>query len=192
GGHFPKVRLETDRRASRSKNGARARLLFQETFPTGPGLLTGFLIGLICIRSFPRSHEAVSGTFVDHWIEGFARGFHLRRSIRKRRINSRIVSRVKPIHWGLDSAHGILVRRTAIEYKSAAEIRAVGGEAKALTTAPAEAGDKQFSVRRRKFARVIGHAIEIGRDLIGTEVAHGFRDFVRCDVRCASPIRPHS
>jgi hypothetical protein len=102
----------------------------------------------------------VPGTFVDHWIEGFAADFIcvvVSGSVASIRAS---FPALKPIHWGLDSAHGILVRRTAIEYKSAAEIRAVGGEAKALTTAPSEAGDKQFSVRRRKFARVIGHAIE--------------------------------
>src|SRR5579863_154875 len=134
----------------------------------------------------------MTGTLVDHGFEGFARSFHLRRSIGQRGTDPRIVARVESVNWSFDSGHGILVGRTAIKHKSAAKISPIGREAESLPTAPAEASYKQLAVRRRKFLRVVGDTVEISGDLVRIEMAHRFRHLVLGNVRCASAIGAHS
>jgi len=164
----------------------------QEILPSNPRGLAGLLVSIIGVRSFAGTHETMSGIVVDHRLKGFACSFHLCRGIGQRGINSCIIARVESINRSLDSGHGILVGRRAIEHKRARKIGTIGREAEGLPTAPAEACYKQLTVRRRKFLGVIGNAIEISGDLIRIEMAHRFRDLILRHVRGASPIGAHS
>ena len=92
----------------------------QEILPSNPRGLAGLLVSIIGVRSFAGTYETMSGVIVDHRLEGFACSFHLRRGVGQRGINSRIIARVESINRSLDSGHGVLVGRTAIEHKSAA------------------------------------------------------------------------
>src|SRR6266446_9276491 len=133
----------------------------QEILPSNPRGLAGLLVSIIGVWSFAGTHETMSGIVVDHRLKGFACSFHLCRGIGQRGINSCIIARVESINRSLDSGHGILVGRRAIEHKRARKIGTIGREAEGLLTAPAEACYKQLTVRRRKFLGVIGNAIEI-------------------------------
>jgi hypothetical protein len=133
------------------------RIIFSRHPSSEPTLLAGLLVG---IRGFG-PHETMSGIVVDYRLEGLARYFHLRRGVRQLRIHSRIIARGESINRSLDSGHGILVGRTAIEHKNTAKIGPIGREAERLPTAPAEACHKQGPVRRRNFLCIISNAVEI-------------------------------
>src|SRR5215472_17387323 len=168
------------------------RSLSQEVFPADPGLLAGLLIGITCVRSFTCAHEAVACTFVNDRFKRFACGLHLRLGCGKSGTNSCIVTGVKTVNRSCDSGHGILVRGAAVENESAAKIAAIRGKAKTLPAAPTEARYEQLAIRCGKILGIIGNAVEIRGDLLWTEIAYRFHNFVLCYVGCASTVRGHS
>src|ERR1700722_864519 len=168
------------------------RLFPQEILPTLPRFLTCFLVRIICVRRFACAHEAVSGAVIDHWLELFPRRIHLRRGVRKRGINPRIVASIKSVDRSFDPGHGIFVRGRAIEDKSRGQVRAIGGEAESLPAAPAEASHKQLAIGRGKLVAVVGNGVEVGCDLVRIQMAHRFRHLVLRKVGGTATVRTHS
>src|SRR5215467_8694090 len=115
----------------------------------------GLLVGFISIgRIFSCTHEAMFCPIVGDRIVFLASLLHPCFSVRNGGANTGIVAGITTVHRSING--GDILGWRAIKDKRGAKVMAIRSKAERLTSAPAEAGNRQFAVRRRKFLHVIG------------------------------------
>src|SRR6185437_16855680 len=103
--------------------------------------------------------------------------FHVRDRLRNGGADAHVVARVKSINRSGDTRHGVFIGGHSVKHKCGAQVFAIGGEAEALSAAPAKSGDEKFAVGGRNFQRVIGDGVQVGGDLVRIQMADGLGGF---------------
>src|SRR5262249_31015872 len=136
-------------------------------------------------------HESMACAIVGHRIILLTSLLHGVLRCGDGRVDTRVISSVKPVHWPLDFGH--VVGRLTIKYERRCEVGTIGREPKTLSATPAEAGYCHLPIGCGKLLDVVRRSIQVGSNCVGIQLADRihYSGLVR-KIAGSTALRSHS